>query len=99
MELRGQLHAPATVPLTEEFQVPNAWNQDRSESCEEINLLPLPGIEPLFLDRQAVPRATSTLHTWDSKSYEINIYLVGHSWLLTAYVVKFRYVSDDSTRW
>jgi hypothetical protein len=30
----GQLDAPAIVPLTEEFQVPSAWNKDQSDGCE-----------------------------------------------------------------
>jgi hypothetical protein len=56
--MNGQLHAPALLPQDTEPPVLTGqkarWAQSPSGSCGgEKNPLPLPGIEPNFLDRRA----------------------------------------------
>lgn len=54
MEVSDELHAPTNVPLTDEFKVLTGCPQNRSGSCEGINLMPLPRLEPLDLGRPTV---------------------------------------------
>lgn len=52
MEVNGQFHPQATLPLSKELLLPIGWDGFQSwsgQSAEEKNLFPLQGIEPQLL--------------------------------------------------
>ena len=64
MEASGELHTPAVLPLAKERPVPieQVAGSIRSQSFgEEINFLPLSGIEPRFLGHPAGSLITNRL--------------------------------------
>jgi hypothetical protein len=84
MEVHGQFHAPATLPLSKELLLPFGWDGLQSwsgQSAEEKNLLPLEGIEPQLLTCPACSVVTVKI-------------LYHGFWLLGSVFCKSCYASD-----
>jgi hypothetical protein len=71
MEVRGQLHAPVSLPPDKRLGGPQSWS---GRCTEETNLFTLPGNEPRFLNPS--PRSLVTILTELFWLLNVNIELI-----------------------